>query len=87
MAGVVSTLLGGGPLMAVGGCLVGSNIPFTLAVIMPTNKALKSRECEDELPKIKSLLRIWGQLHSIRSLLGTAGFIVLTAGLITRRKR
>lgn len=50
-------------------------IPFTFVAIMPTNKALFAVELDDG--SIPELLKKWGKLHRIRSVVGALGFIIL----------
>ena len=40
LSGVAAWLLGGGAMWLVGAVLIGSVVPFTVIVIMPTNKQL-----------------------------------------------
>lgn len=57
-----------------GGVLLGSNIPFTLLAIMPTNKQLLDPALDRRSELAGDLLRRWSRLHAIRSLLATAAF-------------
>jgi uncharacterized membrane protein len=54
---------------AVGGLLLGSVIPFTVLVILPTNKQLLSRELDRQSAQTERLLARWGRLHAVRSVL------------------
>jgi hypothetical protein len=53
----------------VGGILIGSVIPFTLIVILPTNKRLLSPTLDKHSLESKRLLARWGKLHAVRSIL------------------
>src|SRR5215469_11340350 len=60
----------------IGGSLLLLVIPFTLAVILPTNKRLESQELDLDSEVAGRLLRRWGRLHAIRSILSGAAFLV-----------
>jgi len=53
----------------VAGVLLGSVIPFTLIVILPTNKGLLSPELDRRSAEAERLLARWGRLHAVRSVL------------------
>ena len=53
----------------VAGALLGSVIPFTLFVILPTNKLLLSTTLDRRSVEAERLLACWGKLHAVRSVL------------------
>jgi hypothetical protein len=53
----------------VAGVLLGSVIPFTLIVILPTNKQLLSPALDRGSAEAERLLARWGRLHAVRSIL------------------
>jgi hypothetical protein len=57
----------------VGAVLVLSNWPYTLLCIMPTNRKLKA--ITDADPSARTLLERWGQLHAVRTTLGTTATV------------
>ena len=65
-----------------GGLLLLLIIPFTLVVIMPTNKRLERRELDLRSEEAGSLLRRWGQLHAVRSILSGVVFLIFLFRLI-----
>jgi hypothetical protein len=69
----------------VGGLLLLLNIPFTLVVILPTNKRLESRELDLRSEEAGSLLRRWGRLHAVRSILSGLAFVIFLFMLIGSR--
>ena len=76
--------LGGAPSAWIGaGALLGLVVPYTLLVIMPTNKRLLDRTLAPDAPEARHLLGRWGALHAVRTLLGLAAAAVM-AHLLAR---
>jgi len=55
-----------------GGALLLANMPWTFAVIMPTNKKLMDASPAHAGETERELLKTWGQLHAVRTALGIA---------------
>ena len=53
----------------IAGMLLGSVIPFTLIVILPTNKRLLSPTLDRRSTEAEHPLTRWGRLHAVRSVL------------------
>ena len=68
----------------IGGVLLLLIIPFTLVVILPTNKRLESQELDSKSEEAGSLLRRWGRLHAVRSILSGVAFLIFLFTLIGR---
>jgi len=68
-------------LWALGGIAVGAVIPYTLTVMMPTNRLLLSAPLRNEVEAL-ALLKRWGALHWVRSLMSTSGLLVLLCALV-----
>jgi anthrone oxygenase-like protein len=83
LTGLVVSVLTGDWTWALGAVCLGSVIPLTLVVFMPTNRRLLG---DDRLgAEAPRLLRHWGRLHSIRTALGMVGLVLmLWAGLRLR---
>jgi len=63
----------------IGGAVLVAVIPFTLIVILPTNKKLLDPSLDKSSEAAwKSLIR-WGRLHALRSVLGLASFLTFVA--------
>ena len=60
----------------VGGMLLGSVIPFTLIVILPTNKRLLSPALDRRSAEAERLLARWGRLHAVRSVLSGVALLL-----------
>ena len=59
-----------------GGTLLGLVVPFTFAVILPTNKRLLSPDLDQRSEETQQLLEKWNQLHGVRSGLSTIALII-----------
>ena len=64
-------------MVAAGALLLGAVVPFTLIVIFPTNARLLEPLLDPRSEEASRLLRKWGQLHAVRSVLSTLSFLVL----------
>jgi hypothetical protein len=89
-AGLVSSiaawLAGASFLWVVAGVLLVSVIPFTLIVILPTNKQLLSPALDRRSPETERLLARWGMLHAVRSVLsGLALLLFLYLAIFAKR--
>ena len=75
VSGVIVSWLTSEWIWAVSGVTVGLAIPFTLLVIMPTNRRLLHGAPSE--PEAAMLLARWGHLHWVRSLLGLVALVLL----------
>ena len=66
----------------VGGLILGAVIPFTLIVILPTNKQLMSPALDKRSPESERLLARWGRLHAVRSALSSLALLLFLYLLI-----
>ena len=82
LAALVSWWFDRGLPWLVGGLLLLLLIPFTLLVILPTNKHLESRELDLRSEEAGVLLRRWGRLHAVRSLVSAAAFLIFLCFLM-----
>jgi uncharacterized membrane protein len=83
LSGVLASVSGAPWTWAVGGLLVGLAVPFTLIVILPTNKRLLGADAADDTER-RALLVRWARLHWIRSALGTLGLLILIRAALSR---
>jgi hypothetical protein len=74
--GVAVWLLDGPPGWLIAALLVGSVVPLTFAVIMPTNHKLLSPDRDLASAETRQLLVRWGQLHAIRTALSLVGAMI-----------
>jgi hypothetical protein len=62
--------------VAAGAISLGAVVPFTLIVILPTNKQLLDQALDPRGKKAADLLARWGRLHMTRSALSSVAFAV-----------
>ena len=77
LSSIVAWLAGATHWWLVAGVLVGSVIPFTLIVILPTNKRLLSPALDRRSAEAEQLLARWGRLHGVRSVLSGLALLLL----------
>ena len=79
--GIGAWLTGAGKAWLIGAVLIFAVVPFTLAVIMPTNKKLLDPAIDRSSDTALRLLQHWGKLHAVRSVLALAASIVFLVSL------
>src|SRR5437879_3816050 len=86
IAGCVAGVIGGWSLNDTGSIvaalLLGIIVAFTLIVILPTNKRLLDPALDASGAEAASLLRRWGRLHAVRSVLSVAAFLIFVIRLL-----
>lgn len=65
-----------------GATLMIANWPWTLLGIMPTNNALMATDTAAASPRTRELFVKWGNLHAVRSILGSLATIAFLVGCI-----
>jgi uncharacterized membrane protein len=63
--------------------LLGSAIPFTLLVNLPTNKRLLDPSLDASSEEAVVILQRWGRLHAVRTITGLTAFALLLTRLGT----
>ena len=76
LASFAAWLAGASFWWLVAGIVLGSVIPFTLLVILPTNKLLLSPTLDKRSVETGRLLAGWGRLHAVRTLLSTVALLL-----------
>jgi len=76
LAAIVGAWKGAEPKLFVGGLLLLAVVPFTLVVILPTNKLLLSPSLDPKSSEAVALLTRWGPLHAVRTFLSFVAFVV-----------
>jgi hypothetical protein len=75
-AGIVAWWATAAPAWLAGSALLFLVVPFTLLVILPTNRRLLDPALDRSAPDTRRLLVRWGRLHAVRTVLGAASFVV-----------
>ena len=68
--GIAAWWSSGHILWLLGALALISNWPYTMLVIMPTNKALTEMPISAAGPRSRDLIQTWGSLHAVRTALG-----------------
>jgi Anthrone oxygenase len=71
----------------IGAVLIFAVVPFTLLVIMSTNKKVLDSGIDRSSDTVHRLLRRWGRLHAVRSVLALAASVVFLASLVSSTPR
>ena len=71
----------GDPWVALAAVLLIAVVPFTLVVILPTNKQLLDPALDPGSQRAAELLTRWGRLHATRSVLSGAAFAIFLVRL------
>jgi hypothetical protein len=82
LSGIAAWLVGGYATFLIGGVLLGAVIPFTIFVILPTNKQLLDPSLDKDSQLAGELLRRWGKLHAVRSWLSLASVLVFLSPML-----
>ena len=75
LASVVAWYQRGDVGWLVWGLLLGALVPFTLVVIMPTNRRLLDPGLDSGSAEARELLSRWGRLHTVRTVVGIVVFV------------
>eukprot|EP00983_Pelagomonas_calceolata_P095262 1157987-Pelagomonas_calceolata.AAC.4 len=80
-AGIYVYYVQGGWLWLLGGLCMLSNWPYTLLLMMPTNKRLMATPTSQAGMATKELIIRWGHLHAFRTLLGVIASVLFLIAL------
>jgi hypothetical protein len=75
LLGTLAAWQSGDWLWLIGAVVIVLNWPYTLLVIMPTNRRLMAAD-PSATPDVRTLVRTWGHLHAVRSVLGAAATLI-----------
>jgi hypothetical protein len=85
VAALLAWWLQGSAGWLIGGSLFLLVVPFSLIVILPTNSRLESQDLDIRSEEAGRLLRRWGRLHAVRTILSGIAFLVFLSVLIAKR--
>ncbi len=81
VTGIAAWLAGAGWNWLIGALLIGAVLPFTLIVILPTNRRLLDSTLDLNSDVPLQLLRHWGLLHAVRTVLSLCAFLLFLFAL------
>jgi hypothetical protein len=81
LLGVLSWWLTGRLAFVAGAVLMLANWPWTIFLMMPTNKKLMTTELADAGPQTRALLVRWNYLHAVRTGLGGLAVVAFLLAL------
>ena len=84
LAAIARWVTGGSAAWLAGGLALGALVPFTLIVILPTNKRLLAETLDPTSAEAPRLLSRWGRLHGVRTVVSLVVFGAFVAGLACR---
>ena len=87
LSSIAAWLAGATLWWLVAGVLLGSVIPLTLMVILPTNKRLLSPALDRRSAEAERLLARWGRLHAVRSVLSGVALLIFLYLIIFSKSR
>ncbi len=82
LAAIGAYMAGRGTSVLVAAIVLATVVPWTLIVIMPTNKELLNPARVATTPDTDVLLRKWGRLHVIRTVASLLAVVILAANII-----
>src|SRR5258707_6274277 len=84
LAAIAAWLQGAPAPWLIGGLLLGAIIPFTLSVILPTNKRLLDPSLDKNSEQAQQLLHRWAKLHAVRTALSLGSFVLFLFSTLFR---
>jgi hypothetical protein len=82
ISAVAAFVVGRRLTVLIGGLVLAMVIPFTLIVIMATNKQLQDSRRDGNTPGTRHLLERWGRLHWVRTAISLLALTILVAHFI-----
>jgi hypothetical protein len=73
---LLAWLVGADLRYLVAGIVLVAVAPYTLTVIMPTNRRLMALDAESDLAEAAVLLERWNRLHAVRTVLGGVALVL-----------
>jgi anthrone oxygenase-like protein len=79
---VSAYMYGRGTSVLVAGIVLATVVPWTLIIIMPTNRQLLDPSRVSSTPDTDLLLRKWGRLHTIRTVASLLALAILAGNIL-----
>lgn len=85
VSAIAAFVAGRGAWVLAGGLVIALVVPFTLVVIMGTNKQLQDPRRDGNTPGTRHLLERWGRLHWVRTGISLVALAILVAHFLRSR--
>ncbi len=82
LGAVGAYMYGRGTSVLVAGIVLATVVPWTLIIIMPTNRQLLDPARVSSTPDTDVLLKKWGRLHVIRTVASLLAAVILAANIL-----
>jgi anthrone oxygenase-like protein len=79
---VSAYMYGRGTSVLVAGIVLATVVPWTLIIIMPTNRQLLDPARVSSTPDTDLLLKKWGRLHTIRTVASLLALVILAGNIL-----
>lgn len=85
--GTAAWLLSSVATSLVAAIVIGAAVPYTVIVVMPTNRQLLAEKADRGETETRSLLQKWNRLHAVRTVLGLTASLIYLWVLVGARQR
>jgi hypothetical protein len=82
IGGTGAWLMGGPGSWLLGALMIFAVIPYTLIIVMPTNRRLLDSGLDRSSETTRRLLQNWGRLHAVRSLLSFLASLTFVCSVV-----
>jgi len=82
LSAIGAYMSGRGTSVLVAGIVLATVVPWTLIIIMPTNRQLLDPARVSTTPDTDVLLKKWGRLHAIRTVASLLALVILAANIL-----
>jgi hypothetical protein len=82
LSAIGAYMSGSGTSVLVAGIVLATVVPWTLIIIMPTNRQLLDPSRVSSTPDTDVLLKKWGRLHTIRTVASLLALVILAGNIL-----
>jgi len=82
LSAIGAYMSGRGTSVLVAGVVLATVVPWTLIIIMPTNRQLLDPSRVSSTPDTDLLLKKWGRLHTIRTVASLLALVILAGNIL-----
>jgi len=81
VSGAIAWVLSSDAAWLVAAILIGAAVPYTLIIVMPTNRRLLNSSADRSPTETRGLLETWNRLHAVRTVLGLVASLICLRAL------